>query len=156
MNFQLEERAPGWVSQAPIQIHHDVFLPASPERVFEVLADLPGWTTWYQGMQRVQIDGQARGVGALRTVWIGLTRVQERFIVWEPDRQITFHIVAMNTPGLRVMVEDYQISRTMRGSILSITVGMEARLPLRLVPGVVQLVVGRVTAGVLGIRSAFS
>ena len=36
-------------------------------------------------MKRVRIDGPSTGVGALRTVWVGLTRVQERFVVWDPD-----------------------------------------------------------------------
>jgi len=155
MNFHLEERAPGWAQQAPIQIHHQLHLPATPERVFAVLADSPGWTTWFRGMRRVRVDRLGTGVGTLRTVWIGATRVQEHFIVWEPDRQITFNIVENNIPGLRVMVEDYQISPSTDGSTLAITVGIEAKGPLRLVPGLVKAIVKRPTGGVLGITSVF-
>jgi Polyketide cyclase / dehydrase and lipid transport len=155
MNFHLEERAPGWAQQAPIQIHHQLHLPASPERVFEVLADSPGWTTWFKGMRRVRIDHLGTGVGTLRTVWVQATRVQEHFTVWEPNRQITFHIVESNSPGLKVMVEDYQIAPATNGSTLAITVGIEAQWPLRLVPGLVRMIVGRLTGGVLGISSMF-
>lgn len=155
MNFHLEQRPAGWSSQAPIQIHHDLVLPATPERVFEVLANSPGWTKWFKGMRRVRIDGPAQGVGTLRTAWVGPNRVQEHFIVWEPARRITFHIVAASFPGLRVMVEDYQITPAGNGSKLAITVGIEAKGPLRLVPGLVRFVVGRASGGVVGIVTAF-
>ena len=155
MMFRLEERPPGWSATAPIQIHHEVSLPAPPERVFEVLGDSPGWVNWFRGMRRVRIDGPATGVGTLRTVWVGLTRVQEHFIVWDQGRQITFHIVASSAPGLAVMVEDYLIAPAPGGSTLSITVGLEAKGPLRLVPGLVRFIVGRPSSGVLGITSAF-
>jgi uncharacterized protein YndB with AHSA1/START domain len=156
MKFPLEERPPDWYAVAPIQIRHQVFLPAPPERVFAVLADSPGWTKWFKGMRRVRIEGPATGVGALRTVWVGATSVQEHFIVWDPSARITFHIVESNVPGLRVMVEDYQITPAPGGSTLAITVGLEARGPLRHLPGLVRFVVGRPSSGVLGISTAFS
>lgn len=156
MRFRLEERPPGWAATAPIQIHNEVFLPATPEHVFEVLADSAGWTTWFKGMSQVRIDGPARGVGTLRTVWVRSTQVQEHFIVWEPSRRITFHIVQSNSPGLRVMVEDYQIVPMGNGSTLAINVGLEAKGPLRLVPWLVRFIVGRLAGGALGITTVFS
>jgi uncharacterized protein YndB with AHSA1/START domain len=155
MTFRLEERPPGWAQVAPIQIRRQLFLVASPERVFEVLADSPGWATWFRGMSRVRIDGAARGVGTLRTVWVGPTQVQEHFIVWEAARRITFHIVQSSSPGLRVMVEDYLITPLGNGSQLAITIGLEAKGPLRLVPWLVRLVVGRLAGGVVGITTVF-
>jgi hypothetical protein len=120
-----------------------------------VLADSAHWTTWFKGMRRVRIDGPATGVGALRTVWVGPTRVQEHFIVWEPGHRITFHVVRSSSPGLRVMVEDFQISADANGSKLTIMVGVEAKGPFRLVPGLVRFVVGRLTGGALGITTVF-
>ncbi len=155
MNFQLEERPPGWSEQAPIQIRHVLVLPAPPERVFEVLADSPRWTTWFKGMRRVRIDGPATGVGALRTVWVGPTRVQEHFIVWEPGQRMTFHVVQSSSPGLRVMVEDFQIAPDANGSKLTITIGLEVKGPFRLVPGLFRFVVGRLAGGSLGIATVF-
>ena len=154
MNFHLEERSPGWVIDAPIQIRRRVWLPATPEQVFAMLADSPGWTRWFKGMSKVRIDGPATGVGTLRTVWVGPNRVQEHFIVWEPSRQITFHIVQSSSPGLRVMVEDYLITPAGNGSTLVATVGVEAHWPLSRLPGLVRLIVGRATSGVMGITKA--
>jgi uncharacterized protein YndB with AHSA1/START domain len=156
MSFRLEERPPGWSEQAPVQIRHELVLPAPPAQVFDVLADSARWPTWFKGMRRVRIDGPATGVGALRTVWVGPTRVQEHYIVWEPGHRITFHVVRSSAPGLRVMVEDYQISPHPGGSKLTITVGVEAKGPFRWLPGLVRFVVGRPTSGVLGITTVFS
>jgi uncharacterized protein YndB with AHSA1/START domain len=156
MKFRLEERPSGWAQTAPIQIHHELFLPAPPDKVFEVLADSPGWPTWFKGMDRVRIDGPARGVGTQRTVWVGPTRVQEHFIVWEPPHRITLHIVESSSPGLRVMAEDYRISPLGNGSKLAMTVGLEAKGPLRSVPWLVRFIVGRLTGGALGIAGVFS
>ncbi len=155
MKFRLEERPPGWSANAPIRIYNQVFLPASPERVFEVLADSPGWTKWFKRMRRVRIDGPPTGVGTLRTVWVGPTRVQEHFTVWEPARQISLHIVESSSPGIRVMVEDYVISPASGGSTLAITVGVEPKGVFRLIPGVVRFVVAHLTGGALGITTAF-
>jgi len=154
--FRLDERPPGWAESAPIQIHHELFLVASPEQVFEVLADSPAWTSWFKGMHRVRIDGPARGVGTLRTVWVGPTRVQEHFIVWDPPNRITLHIVESSSPGLAVMAEDYRISRLGNGSRLDMTVGLEAKGPLRSVPWLVRVLVGRLTGGALGIAGVFA
>ncbi len=155
MKFRLEERPPGWSASAPIRIYNEVFLPALPERVFEVLADSPAWTDWFKRMRRVRIDGPAEGVGTLRTVWVGPTRVQEHFTVWEPARQISLHIVESSSPGMRVMVEDYVISPAPGGSILAITVGVEPKGIFRLMPGVVRFVVANLAGGALGITTAF-
>jgi uncharacterized protein YndB with AHSA1/START domain len=155
VNFQLEERDPDWSAGAPIRIRHSLFLPVPPASVFAVLADSEGWPRWFRGMRRVRIDGQDRGAGVVRTVWVGPTRVQEHFTVWEPDTRIVLHVVRSSSPGLRVMAEDYQISPVAGGSTLAITVGVEAKGPFRLLPGVVRFVVGRLSGGVLGITTAF-
>ena len=160
MSFALEERPPGWCEEAPIQIRHDLFLPASPERVFDVMADIGAWTAWFKGMRRIRIDGPASGVGARRTVWVGLNRVKEHFTVWEPGRHLAFHIVDCNLPGLRVMVEDYQIEPESgsggEGSRLRATVAVEAKRPLALLPRLVRFAVGRPTSGALGIADVFT
>ena len=156
MNFALVEQPPGWAREAPIQLHHELMLPAPPQAVFAVLADSPGWTDWFRGMRRVRIDGADRGVGTLRTVWVGMNRVQERFNVWDEPGAIAFNIVSSNVPGLHSMVEDYRIEEAPGGAKLTITVGVAAAGPLRLLPGLVRAIVGRPTSGVLGISAAFA
>jgi hypothetical protein len=72
-----------------------------------------------------------------------------------PTRQITFHIVQSSSPGLRVMAEDYQITPLGHGSRLAITLGLEAKGPLRRLPRLVRFLVGRATRGVRGITTVF-
>ena len=89
--FSLEERDADSIPTAPI-IVTSIFTPlATPDQVFGRLADLAGWSDWYQGMRKVRIDGDGApsGKGALRTVWLGATRVQEHFIGWEPGHRMT-------------------------------------------------------------------
>lgn len=156
MNFALVEQPPGWSREAPIRIHHELILPAAPQAVFDLLADSPGWTNWFKGMRRVRIDGRDRGVGTLRTVWVGINRVQERFNVWDEPHRIAFNIVSSNVPGLHSMVEDYEIEEAAGGTKLAITVGVAGAGPLRLLPGLVRAIVARPTSGVLGISSALA
>ncbi|HEX3794985.1 MAG TPA: SRPBCC family protein [Acidimicrobiales bacterium] len=156
--FSLTEQSADWVASAPIQVIDTVDLAAPPDRVFEVLADTGGWAAWYKGMRKVRIDGAASGVGALRTVWVGATSVQERFVVWEPGQRMTFVITAMNVPGLRSMVEDWVLTpgATAGTTRLTTTIGVEAKAPLRSVPKLVQKLMASATKGSAGLASQFT
>ena len=115
------------------------FTLATPTaEVFDRLADLSAWSEWCGGMKRVRIDGAASGVGALRTVWVGTTRVQERFVVWEPGHRLTFTLTGSNTPGLHSMVEDWATAADPEDparTVLTVRVGIEAIGILRPFPG---------------------
>jgi hypothetical protein len=97
--FALEERDLAWVDRAPVVITKTFTLVATTTEVFDRLADLPAWSEWCGGMKKVRIDGAASGVGTLRTVWVGATRVQERFVLWGPGHRLTFTLTGSNTPG---------------------------------------------------------
>jgi uncharacterized protein YndB with AHSA1/START domain len=153
--FPLDDRSGEWAQEAPIRVAREVTLPVGPAEVFEVLADHERWPTWFHGMRRARIDGEAIGVGALRTVWVGAVHVQERFSVWEPSRRLTFAIVSSSVPGLRAMTEDWHLASVDHGTRLTITVGAEARPPLSAFPGLVRAVVARSTRGAAGIVGAF-
>jgi uncharacterized protein YndB with AHSA1/START domain len=133
-------------------------LAATPQQVFDLLADLEGWSTWYGGMKKVRIDGADTGVGATRTVWVGTTRVAERFIEWRPGERLTFAITASNTPGLGSMVEDWAVAADPTDAtrtILTATVGIEPSGLLRHTPGLVRAIMRQVMKGSAGINSQF-
>jgi Polyketide cyclase / dehydrase and lipid transport len=156
--FHLEERDLAWVDQAPVVITKTFPLSAPPNQVFDRLADLPAWTEWCGGMKRVRIDGASSGVGALRSAWVGATRVQERFVVWEPGRRLTFTMTSSNTPGLHSMVEDWALEPDPNDParcILTIRVGIEAVRLLRPFPGLVRAVMSGPLKGAAGITSQF-
>jgi Polyketide cyclase / dehydrase and lipid transport len=166
-NFTLRQPDPGWVPQAPVTVRRTITLAASPQDVFAVLADLAGWSTWFGAMKRARIDGPASGVGALRTVWVAGTRVQERFLVWEPAERMTFAIVASSVPGLAAMVEDWALSpepdpvptpgapAPTPHTRLQITIGVDPAGPLRHAPKLVHWAMARATRGAAGLTSMF-
>ncbi len=61
------------MDQAPVVITKTFALAATTTEVFGRLADLAARSEWCGGMKRVRIDGAVSGVGALRTVWVGVT-----------------------------------------------------------------------------------
>ena len=156
--FSLEERDLAWVDRAPVVITKSFTLAAPTAEVFGRLADLSAWSEWCGGMKRVRIDGAATGVGALRTVWVGATRVQERFVVWEPGHRLTFTLTGSNTPGLHSMVEDWALApdpQDAARTVLTVRVGIEAARFLRLFPGLVRAIMAGPLKGAAGITTQF-
>jgi hypothetical protein len=156
--FTLQPREPNWVPTAPIVVTHSFDLGAPPDQVFDRLADLAGWSEWYTGMRQVRIDGPASGVGALRTVFLGATRVQERFVVWEPSQRLTFVLTQSNLPGIHAMVEDWRLAPNPAHpgtTTLTVTVGVEPALLLRPFRFLVQAGIRGPLRGASGITSQF-
>jgi uncharacterized protein YndB with AHSA1/START domain len=156
--FTLEEQDLAWVERAPVVITKSFNLAAPATEVFDRLADLPAWSEWCGGMKRVRIDGPGSGVGALRTVWVGATRVQERFVVWDPGHRLTFTLTHSNTPGLHSMVEDWAVAPDPQDSacaVLTVRVGIEAVGLLRLFPGLVRAIMSGPLKGSAGITTQF-
>jgi uncharacterized protein YndB with AHSA1/START domain len=156
--FRLEARDLSWVDDAPVLIEKRFTLGAAPGAVFDRLADIAAWAEWCGGMQRVRIDGTASGVGALRTVWVGATRVQEHFVVWDPGHRLTFTLTQSNTPGLHSMVEDWAVTADPADparSALTIRVGIEAARILRPFPGLVRALMAGPLKGAAGITTQF-
>jgi uncharacterized protein YndB with AHSA1/START domain len=156
--FSLEERDLAWVDRAPVVITKSFTLAAPTTEVFGRLANLSAWSEWCGGMKRVRIDGAASGVGALRTVWVGATRVQERFVVWDPGHRLTFTLTGSNTPGLHSMVEDWATAvdpQDPARTVLTVRVGIEAVRILRPFPGLVRAIMSGPLKGAAGIATQF-
>jgi uncharacterized protein YndB with AHSA1/START domain len=162
--FPLEERDLAWVDRAPVLITKSFTLGAPAAEVWNRLADLSTWSEWCGGMKRVLIDGPATGVGALRTVWVGATRVQERFVVWDPGHRLTFTLTGSNTPGLHSMVEDWAMAPHPQDpsdpthsarTLLTVRVGIEAAGILRPFPGLVRALMSGPLKGTAGITTQF-
>jgi uncharacterized protein YndB with AHSA1/START domain len=153
-SFPLDQRDAAWAHEAPIRIQRVVDLPCSCDEAFAVLADHERWPSWFTGMRRVRIDGAAAGVDALRTVWVGPARVQERFVVWEAPHRLSFSIVASNLPGLEAMVEDWVLTERNGACRLTITIGAEAKKAVGAAAPLLREVLVRSTAGATGVVDA--
>ena len=150
----LEEHSADWIDHAPVQIEREMLLSASPEQVFAILADHERWPAWFKGMRRVRVDGAASGEGALRTVWVGASRVQERFSRWDEHRGLTLSVIRSNLPGLRALVEDWSLEPDGDGTRLTLRIGVEATRPFDAFPRFVRLVVTAATKGTESLKKA--
>jgi hypothetical protein len=152
--FTLSRRPVGWEADAPVVVERAIALACAAPDAFHVLADHDEWTTWFGGMRRVRVDGPASGVGARRTVWVGLSRVTEEFVVWEPGRRLVFDIVASNLPGLDAMTEVWSLTPVTDASCrLDVVVAVAPKGPLRRAPALVRWVIARATRGAAGIEA---
>ncbi|HEY2214521.1 MAG TPA: SRPBCC family protein [Acidimicrobiales bacterium] len=156
-NFALQDRSADWAAQAPIVVSRSFTVAAPPDQVFALMGDITGWSNWFGGMRKVRHDsGPASGVGAVRTVWVGTTRVQERFIVWEPGQRMSFVLTTMNVPGLVAMVEDYALEPNgSDGTTVKVTIGVEGGAIFKRIPGVVRSIIGTSTKGITGLAKKF-
>jgi uncharacterized protein YndB with AHSA1/START domain len=158
--FAVAAKDRAWMSTAPVVVTDTYRVGASPAQVFDLLADLAGWSRWHRGIRKVRLDGDGRtsGVGAQRTVWVGATRVSETFIEWEPAVRMTFAITGFNLPGVGAMVEDWAVAPDPANSgcsVVTMTIGVAPKGPLRHLAGVLRTVLARATKGGRGIEAAF-
>ena len=74
-----------FIKRAPAVFVNEADLPASPERVFEVFADITTWPKWFDDMKRTRwLPGSKGGLGDQRVMELGLLTVTETFLAWEP------------------------------------------------------------------------
>jgi short-subunit dehydrogenase/uncharacterized protein YndB with AHSA1/START domain len=55
-------RPVGTASRPPIEVRNETVIPASAERVWDLLADVEGWPSWYRACRWVRVERAARPV----------------------------------------------------------------------------------------------
>lgn len=152
MRFALEPRPASWAQDAPAVVTYRFELASPVSAAWAVLADHRSWPRWYRGNRSTVLDQGDGELGSLRTVQVGLTRVQEEVVANELEHRLGLAVVASNVPGLRTLVEDWVLEPVGHDRCrLTVTVGAEGAGPFRLTPFLVRLVVARSTAGIAGI-----
>lgn len=128
----------------PAHFRNEIELPAPPERVFALLGDPPGWASWFDDMKSgAWTSAPPYGVGATRTMVLGLTTAEERILAWEPGRRFAFRIERLGVPLVRAMDEDYRLEPTPSGCTLVWFVAYEPTWLARAVHPLVRAVFGR-------------
>jgi uncharacterized protein YndB with AHSA1/START domain len=148
MAFSLTEQGDAWLASAPVRHSAEGLVGADPQAVFATLADSAAWPEWFQGMTKVAPDGDGTGVGATRTVWLGPVRAVERFTTWEPGARFGFCVTEANAPGLKSLVELFDLTPAAGGATtVRYTIGAQAAaVPALLDPGL-RLFVRRIVSG---------
>ena len=91
MPFALRPEDLSFPDRAVVRLSFSRVVPATPERVFDVLADHEAWTRWFVDFRRASVmDGVREGVGMRRRVWVGPMVLDERFLAWERGRRFSF------------------------------------------------------------------
>ncbi len=96
-----------FIETSPFKLENVVLIDAPPARVFQILTTAEQQEVWFQDFVACRWSSNVRGVGAEREIELKLLTVKERFLVWEQDRRLVFHVHAVTLPLLKAMVEDY-------------------------------------------------
>lgn len=101
-----------FIAVAPLKFSSSTEVAATPDSVFGVLADVGSWPQWFSGMTRVVWNTEtAGGVGAQRTISLmGLVKVKETFLEWQPGQRFTFRFEQQNALLARAAIEDIQLT----------------------------------------------
>lgn len=134
-----------FIARAPAVFVNQADLPVTPERLFEIFADVNTWPTWFDDMKRMTWLGSSKGgLGDSRLAELGLITVAETFLAWEPGSRFCFRVDWASLPLLNALVEDYQITALPDGRAhLDWRVHYELKLWARLIHPILRLVFGR-------------
>ncbi len=79
--------------QVPIEVHNESVIPAPAERVWELLADVERWPSWYRACRWVRVESRATAVQPLAFRWKAHP-VELRSTVVTADRPHSFAFTA--------------------------------------------------------------
>jgi carbon monoxide dehydrogenase subunit G len=114
------------LDHAPVRFTGDAVLAATPEAVFDELADP---SLWLPLMRRsVWRTGATSGVGAVRDVELALFGAfRERMLVWDRGERCAFTMIGTTSPLAARMAEDWRLVREDSGTRVSYTVAAALR-----------------------------
>lgn len=82
---------PRFIEMAPHLVVVEQIIQAPARAIWPVLADVGSWSDWYDDMSRSDVTGPAtEGIGAARTVKVGVLVADERFVLWSPGEALAF------------------------------------------------------------------
>lgn len=114
------------LDHAPVRFTGGALLAATPEAIFDELADP---SLWLPLMRRsVWHTGATSGVGAVRDVELALLGAfRERMLVWDRGKRCAFTMIGTTSPLAARMAEDWRLVREDGGTRVSYTVAAELR-----------------------------
>jgi hypothetical protein len=132
MRFPCHPVDASFFDTAPMYFKNVVELDAPPAEVFAIFEDGESWPKWFRGMHKVVwTSSKPYGVGATRTVWLGLVTLDEHFFRWLPDRRFSFYLTGHSMPLAHALAEDYLLEDVAPGKTrFTYSVAIEPRLTL--------------------------
>lgn len=104
----------------------EVKLKASPEQVWNVLIDNPGWAEWYSGVSSCQDTSPSTGLGSTRRIVVNDLQVDEEIIGWEPNHLWALSVYETNKPLSKCWIERLVLEPTGdNGTLIRYNAGLE-------------------------------
>ena len=112
----LTPRDTDFVDSASTRIVTRVEVEASPDEVWQVIANSERWPEWFPATKACRTTSpQVEAIGATRWIHFDLFKVNERFVAWDRPRRWAFTILDANVPGAVSVVEQALTERAEGG-----------------------------------------
>lgn len=99
-----------FTESAPLRFVNEVEINASPEDVFNILADADCWPRFLKDAVRAEwASPEPHGVGSNRMLILKGMTALEHFIAWEPGKRFAFYVLEITVPLARAICEDYRL-----------------------------------------------
>lgn len=149
--FPLESADADLFTTAPHVFTYEQHYAAPPERVWESLASDESLSAWGSAVSSLTwLSPRPFGVGTIREVGLGPTKVHERFFRWDEGHGYSFYVYEANAPLFRRFAEDYIVTPERDGTKFIWTVALEPKpalaLPFKALAPVLQLAFGRMAS----------
>jgi hypothetical protein len=117
-----------FVESAPLRLVFSAELSASPQAVYEALAeDVPGWTSWFTAVS----SATPTHGGAGREIRLkGGVLFLETILATDPGERYAYRVDETNAPGLRALVEEWRITPAANGTRVQWTFAADAPAPM--------------------------
>ncbi|GGX66887.1 SRPBCC family protein [Streptomyces hiroshimensis] len=145
MVYRLRPVGLEFVADAPLRMVLASRTAAAPEEVFRALAlDVPGWTRWFRAVTLAR-PVQTAGHEGREVHLLGGARFMETVMAAEPSHRYAYRVDVTNVPGVRALLEEWQLLPSGTGTVVRWTIALDAPAPVRLL----------VALGRPGLRHAF-
>jgi len=123
MWFPLAPSGLDFLGTAPFRFHNQARVPATPQQVFDVLADIDSWPRWFKDFKGATWTSPAPyGVGSTRDVKLLPLSVKERFLAWTPGERFAFTMEAITLPLVSQLMEEWRLTADGAGTVVEWTV----------------------------------
>jgi hypothetical protein len=131
--FPLESADADLFKTAPHVFTYELHYAASPERVWESLASDESLSAWGSTVSSLTwLSPRPFGVGTIREVGLGPSKVHERFFRWDEGHGYSFYVYEANAPMFRRFAEDYIVEPDGDGTKFTWTVAVDPKPALAL------------------------
>ncbi|WP_112467530.1 SRPBCC family protein [Streptomyces triticisoli] len=141
MAHRLRPVGTDFAGTAPVRLVFAREVSASPERVFDALAeDVPGWTEWFSAVTYARpADGGAGRETHLR----GGTRFQGTVLAARRPELHAHRVDTTNAPGARALAEEWLLTPDGNGTRVQWTFAADGTAPFRLTLNLARRGLGR-------------